>query len=257
VRKFRFPADRTTSIPNAIDLDPFINAARDPRPDGTLRLLSLGRIIDSDKGVFWLPKIMDRLADQPVTLTVAGDGPDLAQLKKQFAHMNERVRFIGRVSPVDAPGLFAEHDVFISTSRFEGLPLTLVEAMAAGCVPVASRIKGVTDYVIQGGENGHLFGIGDVKAAARQIRLLAQDREMLTRMSLTARHNNIDRFGLDSMSRGYAEAIHQVMTRPAALIPPLSFAHWKYPAGLKPGLRTYLPKGLKNRLRAWRERFAT
>lgn len=256
VRKFSFPADRTFAIPNAIDLDPFSSTQR-TRTHGALRLLSLGRISDGDKGVFWLPKIMDQLASHPVTLTIAGDGPDLPELRKRFARLEHKVRFIGRVSPADVPSVFAEHDVFISTSRFEGLPLTLVEAMAGGCVPVASRIKGVTDFVVQDGGNGFLFDIGDVRAAAQKIAQLANDSELLAKASAAARQNNTGRFDLATMGGAYAKVLHQAMERPATIAPPMSFAQWKYPSGLRSGLRTYLPKGLKNRLRVWRERFAT
>lgn len=256
VRKHDFPVERTFAIPNAIDLAPFASTARTQSPDGSLRLLFLGRIIDSDKGVFWLPRIMERLANQPVSLTVAGDGPDLAELRKRCANQRGRVRFTGRVPPDAIPGLMAEHDVLVFPSRFEGLGLSLVEAMAGGCVPVASRIRGVTDFVVQDSANGYLFEIGDANAAAERISFLARDHASLNAISNAARVSTAGRFNLADMSQAYAEVLRQVMDGPVTPPPPLDLKNWKYPSGLRPSLRTYLPKGIKNRLRVWRERFA-
>ncbi len=256
VRSYGFAAERTFAIPNAIDLAPYSSQERTESPDAVLRLLFLGRIIDTDKGVFWLPRIMERLAGQPVSLTVVGDGPDLAELRKRFAHQNSRVRFTGRVPPDAVPALLADHDVFVFPSRFEGLPLSLVEAMAAGCVPVASRIRDVTDFVVQDGDNGYLFDIGDVDSATEKIRMLAENRDVLAKMAAAARKNSVGRFDLSSMGKAYRDVLHKALNGPAMISAPLSQKNWRYPSGLRPGLRTYLPTGIKNRLRVWRERFA-
>jgi glycosyltransferase involved in cell wall biosynthesis len=249
------PVD-TKVIPNAIDISPFVHQVRQPSTREELRLLSLGRIIDSDKGVFWLPKIMKLLADCPAKLTIAGDGPDLAELKRRCIHLDDKVRFLGRISPGRVPGLLAEHDVFLFPSRFEGLGLSLVEAMGSGCVPVASRIKGVTDFVVRDGEDGFLFEIGDVRAASEYIRTLANERGLLARLADAAQKNVCGRFEINAMAKAYAEVVGQVMKAPRDITRPLPIDEWVYPAGLKPGLRTYLPSGLKKWLRLWRERFA-
>ena len=130
VEKYNFDASRTRCIYNAIDLAPYRDAPRSPRL-GPLRLLSLGRIADDAKGVFWLPKILRRLgAGVDVELTVVGDGPDLAQLKLRCAEFGTRVRFIGRVDNAEVPGIAADHDVFLMPSRYEGIGLTLIEMLS-------------------------------------------------------------------------------------------------------------------------------
>lgn len=256
LRKNGFSASHTRVIPNAIDIAPFLRHDRVTVDDSPLRVLSLGRIIDRDKGVFWLPKIMDQLSGQPVHLTVAGDGPDLTELNRRCAHLGERVRFLGRIPPEQVPQVLAEHDVFVFSSRFEGLPLSLVEAMAAGCVPVASRIKGVTDFVVRDGQDGLLFDIGDTRVAAQHIARLAADRAMLGRLSAEARQNVSGRFELAAMAGNYFEVVREVAESPRKVSKPLPIEIWAFPAGLRPGLRTYLPEGVKKWLRLWRERFA-
>lgn len=254
-RRMSFCIDRTFVIPNAIDITPYRSIQRHST-DAPLRLLSLGRIVDADKGVYWLQDVMRQLNEFDVSLTVAGDGPDLPELGKRLARFQERVSFIGRVSPVDVPRVFADHDVFLFPSRFEGLGIALVEAMAAGCVPVSSRIKGVTDYVLEHGESGFLFEVGDMKKAAGFIKQLAVDRELLAKTSQSARETSLGRFTLSRMSEAYASVVDMATSSSHGLSPMLSMSQWRYPAGLKNGWRSYLPAGIKNKLRVWRERFS-
>lgn len=121
------------------------------RSKADLKVLMLGRVDNEAKGVFNLPKIARLLRDAPISFTVAGDGPDLEALRTRCALHAEQVSFLGAVGSKSVPDLLASHDVLLLPSRFEGMPLALVEAIAAGCVPIASHIRGVTDFVIADG----------------------------------------------------------------------------------------------------------
>jgi glycosyltransferase involved in cell wall biosynthesis len=256
VSKYGFSGERTHVVPSAIDIELFARTPRATEQDGPLRLISLGRLADIDKGIYWLPAIMDRLSGVAVTLTIAGDGPDREELQRRCAHLGDRVRFVGRVAPAEVPAVLAQHDVFVLPSRFEGLPLSLVEAMGAGCVPVASRIKGVTDFLIRDGFDGVLFPMGDVGAAAKAIAQLACDRDRLRQMSQAARAGVQGRFEVSAMAQGYYQVLTAVMNAPPRLPPPLPLNQWAYPRSVVSGVRTALPEGLKKWLRLWRERLA-
>lgn len=256
INRHGFPTELTHAIPNAVDLRPFRDSPSQRCRGEPLRLLYLGRVIDSDKGVFWLPQLINKITPGLVELTIVGDGPDLPALKDQFAVMNAPVSFPGRVSPDQVPEIMASHDAFIFPSRFEGLGLSLVEAMAAGCVPVATRIKGVTDFVVTHGRDGFLFPMGDMSAAAQAIEQLARDTSTLERMSQAARGSVQDRFDLNTMASAYKDVMHSVVMQPRTLREPLSLDSWKYPPGLRKGLRSYLPTGVKNYLRGLREQLA-
>ena len=253
--RYGFLPNATKCIPNALNLSPFDNEQGRIKRKGPLKVIFLGRVIDVDKGVYWLPKIMDQLINCDVTLSVAGDGPDRAELERRCAHLGNRVRFLGQITPHDVPRILGDHDTYLLPSRFEGMGLGLVEAMSSGCVPVASRIRSVTDFVITDGKDGLLFDIGDTGLAANHIRNLARDRTLLAALASAARDNVRTRFELSAMAQAYAKVVESVMAVPRQIKAPLSISEWSYPAGLKPGLRTYLPEGLKNRLRVWRERF--
>lgn len=253
VKQLGFSPKCTHAIPNAVDLAT-VSKHTKVINNGPLKLIALGRAENAAKGIFWLPRIMDELRNTEVTLSIAGDGPDLAELKRRCIHLGSRVNFLGRIQPAAVSEVLTRHDVLLFPSRYEGLPLTLVEAMAAGCVPVASRISGVTDFVISDGQDGLLYPVGNNKAAARAVRQLADDRQLLNRMSDAARQNVNDRFSIDNMAAAYADLIKSMKHSTPILANSYTFDNWNYPSGLKPGFRTYLPEGLKNILRTFRER---
>jgi glycosyltransferase involved in cell wall biosynthesis len=249
------PPMHTHVIANAFDSSDFSQQERKPW-DGPLRILSLGRLEDASKGIFWLPGILRELRDLPLTFTIAGDGPDGEKLRHLFADQLDRTRFLGMVPLDEVAGVMAEHDVFLLPSRYEGQSIALVEALATGCVPVASHIRGVTDFVVEPNETGFLFPVGDVKLAARLVRKLESDRHLLARMSIAARLSAAKRFQPESMAAAYVEVLEGVMSYPRAISLPLPHSEWCLPAGLRPGLRSLLPTGVKNRVRGVMERLA-
>ena len=88
--------------------------------------------------------------------------------------------------PEDLAAAYAWADVVILTSRYEGLPLTILEAMRAGAVPIATDVGAVSEVVIDG-ENGILLGTDTaVEDAFAALRRLSTDRDLLLRMSEAA-----------------------------------------------------------------------
>lgn len=218
-----------------------------------LDMLSLGRIEDQSKGVFWLPRILGALPPD-VRLTVAGDGPDRDHLRHLLKPFGARVRLLGAVPATDVPGLMAEHDALIMPSRYEGFGIVLAEAMAMGCVPVASRIQGVTDVVVEDGREGLLFPVGDWRGAARRIAALRDDRALLERLAGAAQAKVRNMYSTERLGDDYARVIHEVAGKRPAIAPPLPIEDWRLPGGLRSGLRTYVPRPVKNVLRVAKER---
>jgi len=254
VERYGFPAANTHVIENAVDAEAFKQRVPDrERNPSELRVLYVGRIEDASKGVLWLKEILDALPKK-IKLTIVGNGPDMAKLKRRLSGYWKQVDYLGAVSPLQIPTIMANHDVLIMPSRYEGLPMTLIEAMAAGCVPVVSRIRGVTDTVVDHETTGFLFPVGNYMAAASAIAMLDGNRDMLDRISLCAGRLVPERFGIETMARRYHEVISSAAGERRGLRPPLEIDSWTIPAGLRPGLRTYVPLPLKNWLRVVRER---
>ena len=250
VNRFGFPADRTRMIPNGLRLEPYRSLVRGPAQT-PLRLLYLGRIDRGPKGVLWVPEIMARLTAAEVQLDMYGEGPDMAELRSACAAMQDRVRIHGLAPASDVPALCAAHDVLVLPSRSEGLPMTLIEAMAAGCVPVASHIHGVTDYVVREGETGLLFPIGDTAAAAEAIRRLHRDRPLWARLSEEARRDVHERFSVETVGASYASLLRELRANPPAIQPPLDPRDWSYPREFSQGLKRFIPERVKESLRVW------
>lgn len=248
-----FPADRTICIPNGVEVDRYDRCPR-AATSPTLRVLLLGRIDDAAKGVLLLPKIATLVKDRDVSFTVVGDGPDLPALKSACAPMRDRITLRGPAHPDDVPAILAMHDVLLFPSRFEGLPLALVEAMASGCVPIASRIHGVTDYVVDDGRTGLLFPVGSVGAAATALRRVQDDRAFLNAMARAAFVAARQRFDMGTVGRSYSDVLQVARHSRGVIKEPLPTAEWTYPRGLKSTWRSSLPAPLKNVLRVALER---
>src|SRR5260221_68538 len=165
VRRLGFDPKWTVCIPHGVGDAAGVahDGGRQPRP---LRAISIGRIEDAAKGIFWLPKILERVPSS-IRLTIAGDGPDLPELRRRCVALGNRVTFLGNVQVNAVPALLGSHDVLLMPSRYEGFGMTVIESMAAGCIPLVARIKGVTDEIITDGLDGMLFPPGDVASASR------------------------------------------------------------------------------------------
>jgi len=223
-----------------------------------LRVVYVGRVEDGQKGVLWLPEILARAiaAGAEVRLTVAGGGPDLDKLKKAISRrgLESSVQCIGQFPPNRLQPLLRSHDVLLLPSRVEGLSYVLLEAMAAGCVPVASRIHGVTDFVIQDGRTGFLFPVGSRRAAAEHLSRLASGPALLAAAGVAAQADVKTRFSLARQGESYAALIHNTLDTPRPLPPPISPENFSMPRGFRPGWWYWLPLPVKNALRVALER---
>jgi glycosyltransferase involved in cell wall biosynthesis len=168
---------------------------------GPLRVLFSGRIEGGQKGVFDLPVIAARLRDlgAAVTWTIQGDGPDLAALRAAWPDPD--VRWTGRRSMEEAVAELPRHDVYVMPSRWEGLPSALLEAGAAGLVPVVSAVSGLDEVVIDG-ETGFCCAPGDTQAFAAAVARLAADPILVDRLGAASRarirtHWDIERNALE------------------------------------------------------------
>jgi glycosyltransferase involved in cell wall biosynthesis len=120
------------------------------RTDGPMRILYLGRVIEEQKRVGLMSRVMKRTLESGADIrwTIAGDGPELEAMEREFSAHPERVTFTGNVPYQQVPALVAESDVYFLCSDYEGLPLSLLEAMGAGLVPVVSDLpSGISEVV--------------------------------------------------------------------------------------------------------------
>jgi glycosyltransferase involved in cell wall biosynthesis len=179
-----YPASRVRMIPNAVDLSRF-QAERRPG-SGVVRVAYVGRLRPV-KGVGVLVDAWHALgARGAARLVIAGDGHMRGELEAQVQRLSlgDSVALAGEVS--DVPGLLRETDVYVQPSYMEGLPNSVLEAMAAGLPIVATRVSGNEDLVTDG-DNGLLVPPGDAPALAAAIRRLMDDPALARRMGERSR----------------------------------------------------------------------
>ena len=157
---------------------------------GPLRLVYAGRLEEPQKRVSRLAGVIARLTSRGIDFTAAivGDGPARAALRECLAGAaGERVTWHGTVGRDALADILSRSDVFMLTSAYEGLPLALLEAMAAGLCPVVMQTESGLDDVIATGRDGIVVAQGDVDAMADAIVRLSEDREELERLKRSAR----------------------------------------------------------------------
>lgn len=122
--------------------------------DKTRVFLHPGRITEA-KNQIVLVKAFNRLIseDNDVVLLLAGQKQDMQIWSKLEPLLNERIIYLGERS--DVRDLLAESDAFCLPSIWEGMPVTLLEALSAGCIPICSPVGGIPE-VITNGVNGFL-----------------------------------------------------------------------------------------------------
>lgn len=120
----------------------------------------------------------------------------------------DRVRFLGKVDDVD--GLLAAVDLFVYSSRSEGIPNAILEAMVAGLPVAATDIPGIREAVGPEG-NRFLAPAGDVAALAERIGCLLNDAELRVRVGERLRQRAVNEFSLARMCRETAEVFQAAL----------------------------------------------
>ena len=248
------PYKPVVSIPNGIDIpsDAHMRTRADWR--SPLRVLFVGRMIDAHKGILRLPKILSacRARGLLVHLSVIGDGPDRAALENEFAALDlqDMVTMRGALAPADATAAMLEHHVLLLPSNTEGLPLVMLEAMAAGCPVIASHLPGITDAAIEDGISGRLTAPNDIERWTSHIADML-DPDVWRSHSRAAAARARARFSSAVMTQAYLDLLDGIARGEF----PLAQSRRTFPSpfGLRVRLplrlQQYLPIGIAPRLR--------
>lgn len=176
-----------------------------------LQLIYVGSIETERKGVMTLPRIARSLLDRGrrFHLTIVGGGPDTGRLTAGMrdAGCNEMVEWLGTIEPERVRDRLAESHVLILPSRHEGFGLVLTEAQACGCVPIATRLPGITDFAIEDGRTGRLFEVDDAGAAVSMIEQMDAHREGWRAMATSGHEMARERFEVSQMGSAYLQLI--------------------------------------------------
>jgi glycosyltransferase involved in cell wall biosynthesis len=187
-------------------------------PDSPIRIIYVGRLFREQKRVHLFPRILEGLiaSNRPFVWTIVGDGPELKRLQRTMVTTgsHQTVVFPGQVPYYRVPQLLADADIFLLTSEYEGLPLSLLEALVSGAVPVVSDLdSGIREAI--GTDTGVLIEPDDIDGYAAAILRLDADRALLAKMSLAAMELAKKRFSCESMADRWIQMFSELPGKPA------------------------------------------
>jgi glycosyltransferase involved in cell wall biosynthesis len=200
----RLEPARLTVIPNGINVTPFADAAPVDRstfgvPDGAYLALHIGRL-DPQKGLPDLLQAAEQLIPKRPDwhLALAGDGPDRDWLLEQIANrpkLTGNVHWLGQRD--DIPNLLRSADILVQSSLWEGMPNSVLEAMAACLAVVGTSVEGTEDLVIPG-QTGWLVPSRDVQALYRALLEAVESPDLGKRYGIAGRLRVEREFSLES-----------------------------------------------------------
>jgi glycosyltransferase involved in cell wall biosynthesis len=181
---------RIVCIPNPVSLPSVVSQAREPG------LVVFSGRCEASKGIFDLLDAAGVLRAQVPGLRIecAGDG-DLGNVQRYAASMNlaSRVKMRGWLGKEAAEELLSRASVLVLPSHAEGLPMSVLEAMAAGCPVVASRVGGIPDLITDG-VDGLLVPPGDPRALAAALQRILRDPAFARQLGNAARQTIANRY---------------------------------------------------------------
>jgi len=205
------PPERIRHITNFVDTDKFrpINNSerhmfkRTLSLDKNIVINFTGRIVKR-KGLDILINAFAKNTELTFSsrLLIVGTGPDEQRVKEMVSDfgIGDKVRFLGHSSEVTR--YYQASDIFVLPSYAEGMPNSLLEAMACGLPVIASRIGGVVD-VVEDGRSGILFEPGDVTGLSSAMIKLLKDVELRQRLGAEARKRIVEGFSIDKIADEY------------------------------------------------------
>lgn len=207
-----FPHQRCIVIPNGIDLKRFPAALLPPWEQRANAIVMAARFA-RQKDHATLIEALGILATRDLhpKLYLAGLGKKRLQTKiqRQVQQLNlgGQVEFLGQVA--NMPELLVNQRLFVLSTHFEGMPLALLEAMAAGCACIGTDVVGVRE-VIQDGQNGLLVPEKDASALANALEQLLNNPEQAARLAAFAREQAERDFDLSLTHAQYSKLFQQL-----------------------------------------------
>lgn len=212
VRYEKIAPSRIDVIPNGIDGTRFrrpvdVAAKRAELGVGAGPVIGLAARLTEQKGVIYLLQAVVHLREQFPELRVliagSGDQEECLRQKALELDVDDTVQFLG--VRLDIPELLQALDVFVIPSVWEGLPMALLEAFAAGCPVVAADVGGIAS-VIRHGHNGSLVPARDPAALAAELAAVLASADLRRRYTSEGYRTFAEGYSAEAMTRQYEAA---------------------------------------------------
>lgn len=213
-----FPASRIEVIFNGVDMAKFTGQENVPEfhsrlPANRPLLVTVGRLVPA-KGYDLLLSAWASITagSSQGTLVILGDGPLRQDLEADARDHGLEGRVIFAGLSRDIPGWLAHADIYVSSSRTEGMSNALLEAIASGLPVVATRVGGAEDVVTHG-ENGLLVKPGEAGELQRAMERLLKDEDLRLRMGRSGRSRAQREFAIEPITTRYEDLFRRAIHR--------------------------------------------
>lgn len=201
---FRCPPEEYPCVNNPVELERFYTGQKEP---DTVTFTSVGRLNywkNFTLAIRAMPQVLSEIPN--ARLVIVGDGELAGDLRRDAEELGvaQKVTFAGEQSkPED---FLARADVYLLTSHVEGLPLSVLEAMAAGLPVISTNVGGMPDLVK---ENGVLVADDDLQALVQEMIRFARDSGLRQRCGEISRQM-VKAYDAESCARAYTEIYQEL-----------------------------------------------
>ena len=213
------PLSKSSVVHNGIDLDPFHPRTAEQQArarevfgasSDDVVVSNIGRYT-AQKSQHIIVEIARRLVPEHPNLKfgIIGWGPREAELRALIAQhgLESHVRLL--IKRTDVPDLLMASDIYLSTSDWEGMPLSMIEAMAASLPIVTTNVEGMSALVSS--ENSDLVPIGDIDGLTASVGRLASDEVLRLQRGSVSRMRAETKFSKDVMCANLASVLSEVV----------------------------------------------
>lgn len=173
-------------------------------------VLFAGRLVDGKRPLDAI-KAIERIGNSHlnVQLYICGDGPNRSQLQRYVINRGllDDVHFLGQVSSDEMPKVYRSADVLLLTSRAEGFPRVVLEAMASGIPVITSDLPQLRQFVQ---EAGYTVGIGDINGYADRLERLLSSEESRTMLGERGREIVVSNFRWEQLVSRTTDALARI-----------------------------------------------
>ncbi|QWV91836.1 glycosyltransferase family 4 protein [Geomonas oryzisoli] len=204
-----FPSDRVAVVHNGIPVSPAGGAAR-CKSSPSFSIGSSGRLFQVKDYPFMVEVAHLVCQERDACFQLAGEGPCRGAIVEavQRHGLQKRFTLTGHLDQMEP--FYRGLDLYLNTSLHEGLPMTILEAMACGVPVVAPAVGGIGEIVTDG-VDGYLIGGRDPAAFARRCIELIDDAELRSTMSRAAHHAAFTRFSATKMAQDYQRVYRDLL----------------------------------------------
>lgn len=191
-----FKTKHVEVLPNCVDLNDAAAFERTVKGKGEILTMGyLGRI-EENKGIDWLLSACCELRRENIMFKLILAGKEEvpgAYLNTFSDYIGDRFHYAGVVSGEDKCAFLRSLDVFVLPSYFEGLPMSLLECMSYGAVPLTTAVGSIPE-VVKDGENGIIIKVRDTRTIVDGFKRLNDNRQMLKQLSENAKKSIFTNF---------------------------------------------------------------